>query len=944
MHACFLAPENGQKMVMNVRAPLWGIVECLDDDDFTQMYSPQFSLSLREEQSPVEEMEEIQVPVMQKKPNRRRQKAPKKKPQKEKAEDQRCVPWTPEEETALCKGWVRISEDSVKDVRPKVVSFCGVYDNTILTYTSGAGDADYLQRAMADYHVKDEKKNKRYKSSGFSSFNTKESGEGSINLNTTVGDGEEDEVVEVRRPRPMGRDQAKRKMKTGSASSFDVEALANMMASDTSFSYEARNPEVIALILVKNGLNDPHGAFSNWDEDSVDPCSWAMITCSPDNLVTGLGAPSQGLSGMLPGVIANLTNLRQVLLQNNNISGQIPASIGHLPKLQTLDLSNNKLTGHLPESLSHLNGLQYLRLNNNTLSGAIPLSLASVPQLALLDLSYNNFSGPVPKFAARTFKRLNNNTLSGAIPLSLASVPQLALLDLSYNNFSGPVPKFAARTFNVVGNPVICGSHDNEGCYGSTLPEPLSFELNPSSGKSKSKRVAIALGISLGCLVLLIAALGVLLWKRSRKQKQSILDINDLPEEGLMSLGNLRSFTFKELQYATDNFSSKNILGAGGFGNVYKGKLGDGTLVAVKRLKDINGTAGESQFRTELELISLAVHRNLLRLVGYCATPVERLLVYPFMSNGSVASRLKGKPSLDWNARKRIAIGAARGLLYLHEQCDPKIIHRDVKAANVLLDEFYEAVVGDFGLAKLLDHADSHVTTEVRGTVGHIAPEYLSTGQSSEKTDVFGFGILLLELITGMRAFEFGKTVNQKGAMLEWVSSITIEICSIRHALPTFTSRRHALTSCAFIIPDAYYVLYVLACTGWPSRLVATFYQVKKAHQDKKVELLADKELGTSYDQIDVGEMLQVALLCTQYLPAHRPRMSEVVRMLEGDGLAEKWAATHNNHINHNSSIRKNGTVQKLDDNDDDYTSSMLGVMLMDDDHDAHAMELSGPR
>lgn len=109
-----------------------------------------------------------------------------------------------------------------------------------------------------------------------------------------------------------------------------------------------------------------------------------------------------------------------------------------------------------------------------------------------------------------------------------------------------------------------------------------------------------------------------------------------------MTLGNLRSFTFKELQYATDNFSSKNILGAGGFGNVYKGKLGDGTMVAVKRLKDINGTAGESQFRTELELISLAVHRNLLRLIGYCATPVERLLVYPFMSNGSVASRLRG--------------------------------------------------------------------------------------------------------------------------------------------------------------------------------------------------------------------------------------------------------------------------------------------------------------
>ncbi len=127
---------------------------------------------------------------------------------------------------------------------------------------------------------------------------------------------------------------------------------------------------------------------------------------------------------------------------------------------------------------------------------------------------------------------------------------------------------------------------------------------------------------------------------------------------------------------------------------------------------------------------------------------------------------------MDWITRQRIALGAARGLLYLHEQCDPKIIHRDVKAANILLDDYCEAIVGDFGLAKLLDHRDSHVTTAVRGTVGHIAPEYLSTGQSSEKTDVFGFGILLLELITGQTALEFGKSSNQKGAMLDWVSSL----------------------------------------------------------------------------------------------------------------------------------------------------------------------------
>ncbi|KAG5243704.1 leucine-rich repeat family protein [Salix suchowensis] len=628
-----------------------------------------------------------------------------------------------------------------------------------------------------------------------------------------------------------------------------------LLLAKLSLSYEPRNHEVEALISIREALQDPHGVLSNWDEDSVDPCSWAMITCSPDNLVICLGAPSQSLSGTLSGSIGNLTNLRQVLLQNNNISGQIPPELGTLSKLQTLDISNNRFSSVVPDSLGQLNSLQYLRLNNNS--------------------------------------------LSGPFPVSLAKIPQLVFLDLSYNNLSGPVPKFPARTFNVAGNPLICGSSSTEGCSGSANAGPLSFSLETSPGKHKSKKLAFALGLSLSLVSLFFLALGIL-WHRRKQKGQILLNINDKREEGLISLGNLRNFTFRELQIATDNFCSKNILGTGGFGNVYKGKLGDRTMVAVKRLKDLNGTAGESQFRTELEMISLAVHRHLLRLIGYCATSSERLLVYPYMSNGSVASRLRGKPALDWNARKRIAIGAARGLLYLHEQCDPKIIHRDVKAANVLLDEFCEAVVGDFGLAKLLDHADSHVTTAVRGTVGHIAPEYLSTGQSSEKTDVFGFGILLIELITGMRALEFGKTVNQKGAMLEWV---------------------------------------------------------KKIQQEKKVDELVDKELGSNYDRVEVDEMLQVALLCTQNLPAHRPKMSEVVRMLEGDGLAEKWAASHNHsnptvNLSHPNNAYKSTfhptSASKHDESGHNRSSSMFGTTMDEDDDerslDSYAMELSGPR
>ncbi|KAL2349050.1 hypothetical protein Fmac_003050 [Flemingia macrophylla] len=591
------------------------------------------------------------------------------------------------------------------------------------------------------------------------------------------------------------------------------------------------NYEVLALMSIKNSLVDPHSVMNKWDADSVDPCNWAMVTCSSDRFVISLGIPSQSLSGTLSSSIGNLTNLQTVLLQDNNITGPIPSEIGRLQKLQTLDLSDNLFIGQLPDSLSHMKGLHYLRLNNNSLTGPIPSSLANMTQLAFLDISYNNLSGPVP--------RLN------------------------------------AKSFNIVGNPQICATADERNCFRTTLIPSASNNSQDAQStiRPKSHKVALAFASSLSCICLLVLGLGFLIWWRQRYSKQIFFDVNEQHHEEVC-LGNLKKFHFRELQLATNNFSSKNLVGKGGFGNVYKGYLQDGSVVAVKRLKDGNAIGGEIQFQTEVEMISLAVHRNLLRLYGFCMTTTERLLVYPYMSNGSVATRLKAKPALDWPTRKRIALGAGRGLLYLHEQCDPKIIHRDVKAANILLDDDCEAVVGDFGLAKLLDHRDSHVTTAVRGTVGHIAPEYLSTGQSSEKTDVFGFGILLLELISGQRALEFGKAANQKGVMLDWV---------------------------------------------------------KKIHQEKKIDLLVDKDLKNNYDRIELDEIVQVALLCTQYLPSHRPKMSEVVRMLEGDGLAEKWEASQRAESTRSRGNELSSSERYSDLTDD---SSLL----------AQAMELSGPR
>ncbi|XP_027360227.1 protein NSP-INTERACTING KINASE 3 isoform X2 [Abrus precatorius] len=566
-----------------------------------------------------------------------------------------------------------------------------------------------------------------------------------------------------------------------------------MEISSAALSPSGINYEVVALMAIKTDLIDPHNVLENWDINSVDPCSWRMITCSPDGYVSALGLPSQNLSGTLSPGIGNLTNLQSVLLQNNAMSGQIPAAIGNLEKLQTLDLSNNAFSGEIPSSLGALKNLNYLRLNNNSLTGSCPQSLSNIEGLTLVDLSYNNLSGSLPRISTRTLK--------------------------------------------IVGNPLICGPKANN--CSTVLPEPLSFPPDAlrDSGK-KSHHVALAFGASFGAAFVIVIIVGFLVWWRYRHNQQIFFDVNEHydPE---VRLGHLKRFSFKELRAATDHFNSKNILGRGGFGIVYKACLNDGAVVAVKRLKDYNAAGGEIQFQTEVETISLAVHRNLLRLSGFCSTQNERLLVYPYMPNGSVASRLKdhihGRPALDWTRRKRIALGTARGLVYLHEQCDPKIIHRDVKAANILLDEDFEAVVGDFGLAKLLDHRDSHVTTAVRGTVGHIAPEYLSTGQSSEKTDVFGFGILLLELITGHKALDFGRATNQKGVMLDWV---------------------------------------------------------KKLHQDGRLSQMVDKDLKGNFDLVELEEMVQVALLCTQFNPSHRPKMSEVLKMLEGDGLAERWEAS----------------------------------------------------
>ncbi|KAL8112104.1 hypothetical protein AgCh_019708 [Apium graveolens] len=250
-------------------------------------------------------------------------------------------------------------------------------------------------------------------------------------------------------------------------------------------------------------------------------------------------------------------------------------------------------------------------------------------------------------------------------------------------------------------------------------------------------------------------------------------------------LGNSRSwFTYEELSNATNGFSEQNLLGEGGFGCVYKGYLPDGREIAVKQLK-IGGGQGEREFKAEVETISRVHHRHLVSLVGYCISENQRMLVYDYVPNNNLYFHLHGEgmPVMEWETRVKVAIGAARGIAYLHEDCHPRIIHRDIKSSNILLDNNFEARVSDFGLAKLALDANTHITTRVMGTFGYMAPEYAASGKLTEKSDVYSYGVVLLELITGRKPVDSSQPLGDE-SLVEWNYDISfrLDLCLVMHS------------------------------------------------------------------------------------------------------------------------------------------------------------------
>uniref|UniRef100_A0A1J3E8C4 non-specific serine/threonine protein kinase n=1 Tax=Noccaea caerulescens TaxID=107243 RepID=A0A1J3E8C4_NOCCA len=328
--------------------------------------------------------------------------------------------------------------------------------------------------------------------------------------------------------------------------------------------------------------------------------------------------------------------------------------------------------------------------------------------------------------------------------------------------------------FNQTGMEIILSGFSSQDFKPPDRFGPYVFTADPYeqfSGLSKPTNTGgIIIGAVIGALVLLLllTIAGVYALRQKKRAERATDQIdpfakwdtskNSIDAPQLMGT---KAFTFEELKKCTDHFSEANDVGGGGYGKVYKGKLPSGQVIAIKRAQQ-GSLQGGLEFKTEIELLSRVHHKNVVKLLGFCFDRSEQMLVYEYIPNGSLRDSLSGKSGirLDWTRRLKIALGSGKGLAYLHENADPPIIHRDVKSQNILLDDNLTAKVADFGLSKLVgDPEKAHVTTQVKGTMGYLDPEYYMTNQLTEKSDVYGFGVVMLELLTGKIPIEKGNYV-----------------------------------------------------------------------------------------------------------------------------------------------------------------------------------------
>ncbi|XP_072987496.1 LRR receptor-like serine/threonine-protein kinase RPK2 isoform X2 [Typha latifolia] len=476
------------------------------------------------------------------------------------------------------------------------------------------------------------------------------------------------------------------------------------------------------------------------------------------------------ISGVIPTELGSMcTSLRVLEIAGNQIYGIIPPGFALLENLVTLDFSRNWLQGQIPVRFNQLKSLKYLSLSRNNLSGQIPSGLDQLRSLEVLDLSSNSLSGEIPgdlvNLKNLTVLLLNNNKLSGNIPSAFSNVTSLSMFNVSFNNLSGLFPLNASVVGcnSVLGNPLfrscqmvsfsipptdLQAHSKNSQAYTDSPPgsSPIS---NGSSGFSSIEIASITSASAIVSVLLALIGLYIYTRKcapRSSNQSSARREVTVFVDIGV-------PLTYESVVRATGSFNASNCIGSGGFGATYKAEISPGVLVAIKRLA-IGRFQGAQQFHAEIKTLGRWRHPNLVTLIGFHVSDAEMFLIYNYLPGGNLERFIqeRSKRPMDWRMLHKIALDIACALAYLHDL--PRILHRDVKPSNILLDNEFNAYLSDFGLARLLGNSETHATTGVAGTFGYVAPEYAMTCRVSDKADVYSYGVVLLELISDKKALD----------------------------------------------------------------------------------------------------------------------------------------------------------------------------------------------
>ncbi|XP_013605014.1 PREDICTED: receptor-like protein kinase HAIKU2 [Brassica oleracea var. oleracea] len=538
---------------------------------------------------------------------------------------------------------------------------------------------------------------------------------------------------------------------------------------------------------------------------------------------------NNNFEGSITADIKNAKTLGALYLGFNKFSDELPEEIGEAEALTKIELNDNRFSWRIPSSIGKLKGLSSLKMQSNGFSGDIPDSIGSCSMLSELDMAQNELSGEIPHTLGSlpTLNALNlsDNKLSGKIPESLSSL-KLSLLDLSNNGLSGRVPlSLSSYSGSFDGNPGLC----------STTIKSFN-RCTSSSGSHRDTRVFV-LCIVFGLLILIASLVIFLYFKKTEKKEKQTL------RRESWSIKSFRRMSFTE-DDIVGSIKEENLIGRGGSGDVYRVVLGDGKELAVKYIrrsstdtftqKNFSSTMpilkeneGRSkEFEREVQTLSSIRHLNVVKLYCSITSDDSSLLVYEYLPKGSLWDILHSceKSNLGWETRYDIALGAAKGLEYLHHGYERPVIHRDVKSSNILLDESFKPRIADFGLAKILQDKNGGLdsTHVVAGTYGYMAPEYGYSSKVNEKCDVYSFGVVLIELVTGRKPIEaeFGESKD----ILNWVSN--------------------------------------------------------NLNSKESVMEIVDKNIGEMYRE-DAVKMLRVAILCTARQPGRRPTMRSVVQMIE---------------------------------------------------------------